>query len=46
MSGAIRPFRVMKRRATGILSPDEEMLWDNECEKFRTMIYEGLDHDL
>ena len=24
----------------------EEELWDSEADKFRTMIYEGLNHDL
>lgn len=65
MTGAFRPFRVLKRRATGILyvalpdlvsyfeqkrgdskTPEEETMWDNEAEKFKTMIFEGLDHDL
>ena len=65
MTGAPHPFRILKKRATGVLyvaMPDlmtyfenkrndskttlEEELWDVEAEKFRTMIIEGLDHDL
>lgn len=65
MIGAHHPFRIIKKRSTGVIyvaiadlvsyfekmrneskTTFEEELWDAEAEKFKTMIYQGLNHDL